>query len=56
MRTERIERAGKKVYAAPQLIVHGTVAEITASGCKTFGGTDGYFLIIPALGLGNCGS
>ena len=56
MRTEGIDRAEKKAYAAPQLIVHGTVAEITAGGCKTFGGSDGYFFIIPAISISNCGS
>jgi len=41
MQTEKLE---KKVYATPQLIVHGTVEEITASTCKQVGSSDGFYL------------
>ena len=44
METERNGRIKKKVYISPQLVVHGTVAEITASAwsCDRFGKEIGY--------------
>lgn len=42
MQTEKIEKSEKKVYTTPQLIVHGTVAEITAQQNKNYGPSDGF--------------
>jgi hypothetical protein len=52
----RIEMSRKKVYVMPELIVHGTVAQITASGCKQMGSTDGFYLGEPGNPITNCGS
>jgi len=41
MQTEKADKSEKKVYATPQLIVHGTMEEITAQQNKGFGPTDG---------------
>jgi hypothetical protein len=45
MQTERVPNAEKKVYITPQLIVHGTVAEITAQQNKGFGSSDGFLFL-----------
>jgi len=42
MQTEMLRANQKRAYVAPQLIVHGTVEEITALQNKTFGATDGF--------------
>jgi hypothetical protein len=41
MRTESVTDRSKKAYTAPQLIVHGTVAEITAQN-KDWGVGDAF--------------
>ncbi len=45
MQTERIGKREKKVYIQPQLIVHGTVAEITADQNKGYGSSDGFLFL-----------
>ena len=45
MQTESIEKSEKKVYITPQLIVHGTMEEITAQQNKGFGPTDGFLFM-----------
>jgi hypothetical protein len=35
-------QAEKKTYVAPQLTVHGTVAQITAQQNKGYGNSDGF--------------
>ena len=52
----RIEVSRKKVYVTPELLVHGTVAEITASGCKQLGASDGFFLGEPGNPITACES
>ena len=42
MQTEKVDKSEKKVYATPQLIVHGTMEEITAQQNKGYGASDGY--------------
>jgi hypothetical protein len=44
MQAERSGLVVKKVYTPPRLVVHGTVAEITASAwsCERFGKELGY--------------
>ena len=42
MQTEMVDKSEKKVYATPQLIVHGTMEEITAQQNKVLGPTDGF--------------
>ena len=42
MQTEKVDKSEKKVYATPQLIVHGTMEEITAQQNKGLGPTDGF--------------
>ncbi|HYS18678.1 MAG TPA: hypothetical protein VET45_17280 [Candidatus Binatia bacterium] len=36
------QKSEKKVYVTPELIVHGTVEEITAEQNKTLGLSDGF--------------
>lgn len=45
MRTGTTENSGKKAYTTPQLIVHGTVAEITADQNKGLGTGDGFLFM-----------
>ena len=46
MRTARIERAAKKAYTTPQVIVHGTVEDITAMPQnKGYGSSDGFLFM-----------
>src|SRR2546421_132869 len=40
MKTEELAKGEKRVYITPQLIVHGTVEEITALQNKTYGASD----------------
>jgi hypothetical protein len=42
MKTEELAKGEKRVYVTPQLIVHGTVEEITALQNKTYGASDGF--------------
>jgi len=42
MQTQKSE---KKVYVAPELIVHGTVEEITADQNKKLGLSDGFLFM-----------
>jgi hypothetical protein len=38
-------KGAKKAYTQPQLIVHGTVAEITAQQNKGYGSSDGFLFL-----------
>ena len=50
MQTEMVDKSEKKVYATPQLIVHGTMEEITAEQNKVLGATDGFlFNLLPIM-------
>jgi hypothetical protein len=40
-----IKKSEKKVYVTPELIVHGTVEEITADQNKGFGSSDGFLFM-----------
>jgi hypothetical protein len=39
------ETTGKRLYTTPELTVHGTLEEITQQTMKTFGMSDGFFLM-----------
>lgn len=41
-------------YEAPTLKVVGTVHELTLSSCKSFNGSDGFYLQAPSITLGSC--
>lgn len=41
-------------YETPTLKVVGTVHELTLQGCKSFTGSDGFFLQVPNVTLGSC--
>lgn len=41
-------------YEPPTLKVVGTVHELTLDGCKTFSGSDGFYLQSPSITLGSC--
>jgi hypothetical protein len=42
MHSQKLEKSEKRAYVTPQLIVHGTVEEITALQNKTLGVSDGF--------------
>lgn len=41
-------------YEAPTLKVVGTVHELTLQGCKSFNGSDGFYLQSVSITLGSC--
>jgi hypothetical protein len=48
MNNQNLANGEKRTYVAPQLIVHGTMEEITAQQNKTYGSTDGFlFMGVP---------
>jgi hypothetical protein len=52
MQTQQIDTREKKAYTPPRLIVHGTVAEITAQQNKGLGASDGFlFMGVPITNI-----
>lgn len=42
------------VYEPPVVKVVGSIHELTLSGCKNTGGSDGFWLLTPSNTLGSC--
>ena len=47
--TDRPQHGEKRVYVTPQVVVHGTVEEITAGCNKTLGMSDGFTFMGQAI-------